>query len=80
MHVSRSRLPPRSPVQLKTCANNLPLPDSDIYAFVNNLALPELYFRADSPSCTKQSVPLALLDLARGTFPAFLLTNLPHAG
>ncbi len=54
-------------------AKNLPLPGSDIYVFVNILALPEMYFRADSPGCTKQRVPLALLDLARGTFPAYIL-------
>ncbi|PBK87774.1 hypothetical protein ARMGADRAFT_1034397 [Armillaria gallica] len=61
------------PIQLRTCAKNLPLPDSEIYVFVNILAFPELHFSADSPGCTKQRVPLVLLDLARGTFPAYIL-------
>ncbi|PBK87776.1 hypothetical protein ARMGADRAFT_443693 [Armillaria gallica] len=71
MHDFRSRLPPRSPVQLRACANNLPLPDSDIYVFVNILALPELYFRADSPGCTEQSVSAGIVGFGERDIPCF---------
>ncbi len=50
-------------------AKNLPLPDSEIYVFVNILTLPELYFRAGSLGCTKQSVPAGVVGFSERDTP-----------